>query len=35
VQLPEARFSSSAALSLGEGDVVVHLEELNLRFMLQ
>jgi hypothetical protein len=35
VQLPEARFSSNSAVSLGEGDVVVHLDELNLCFMLQ
>lgn len=34
VQLPEARFSSSSAVSLGEGDVIVTLDEVNLRFML-
>lgn len=35
VQLPEARFSSNSTVSLGEGDVVVHLDELNLKFMLK
>ena len=37
IELPEARFSnnSTAPLSLGEGDLVVTLEQLNLKFLLQ
>jgi hypothetical protein len=35
VQLPEARFSSNNSVSLGEGDFIVDLEQLNFRFLLQ
>jgi hypothetical protein len=35
VQLPEARFSTSNSISLGEGDFIIDLEELNLCFLLQ
>lgn len=37
VQLPEAKFStqSTSAFSLGEGDFIVDLDQLNFRFMLQ
>lgn len=37
LKMPEARFSSSnrAPVSLGEGDFVVHVDQLNFRFVLQ
>lgn len=37
VMLPEARFSSNqhGSFSLGDGDFVLHLDQLNLRIMLQ
>lgn len=35
VQLPEARFSTQNTVSLGEGDFIVDVEQVNFRFMLQ
>lgn len=37
IRLPEARFAagSAAVVSLGEGDFIVDLDELNFRFLLQ
>lgn len=37
VTMPEARFSTHtrSAISLGEGDFIVDIDQLNLRFMLQ
>lgn len=35
IHLPDAQFSTQNTLSLGSGDFVVDIEELNFRFMLQ
>lgn len=35
VELPEARFASDRRISLGEGDVIVHVDEFNLRLHLE
>lgn len=35
VELPEARFASDRRVSLGEGDVTIHVDEVNLRLQLE